>query len=246
MIDGLQLATRYSYPPNSLSLCGPNKQADLSWYSTSQQTDNGTKEILKQFATLYPYLCFIAGENHLKNPFDTRVIEAYWLGNSLLSTTQSSDFLHFIDNDLSLHKKLPKHDTRLLSHKIANGALPNHAFHVLNVYRRTGHNDIPQTIETMDACIINWGKITNIIGSSIIVETRPLVHLTDTLQFGTPMKRKLRMQGDNDVLLSTLSVGDIVSYHWGYVCEKITLNQLTYLELFTQSAIHFANTTKTL
>lgn len=243
MIDGLQLAARYSYPPNSLSLCGPNKQNDLSWYSTSQQTDKGTQEIIEQFATLYPYLCFIAGENHLTNPFDYRVIQAYWLGNSLLQQTQRSDFIHFLDDTLSLSKKLHKKDHILLKQKIVSGAFPHHAFHVLNVYRRTGHNDIPQTIETMDACIINWGKITNIIGSSIIVETRPLVRLTNTLQFGTPMKRKLRMQGEKDTLLQTLSVGDCVSYHWGYVCEKITKNQLMYLKLFTQSAIHFANAT---
>ena len=59
---GLALCSRYSYPPNSLSLCGPDRQNDLKWYSGSRQADHGTIEILTHFSTLYPYLRLIAGE----------------------------------------------------------------------------------------------------------------------------------------------------------------------------------------
>lgn len=242
-LDGLSLASRYSYPPNSLSLCGPAKQKDLAWYTQSQQTDLGTKEILEQFSTLYPYLCFIAGENHLKNPFETRVIEAYWIGNSLLNTTKKADFLHFLDDELELSKKTPKKDISLLKTKVVQGALPHHAFHVLNIYRRTGNMDIPHTVETMDACIINWGKIVRIDTSTIMVETRPLRNRQNTLTWGDTMHRKLRSQGELDSIFPTLKIGDIVSYHWGYICEKLTPTKHKNLQLYTSLAIQFANQT---
>lgn len=238
---GLALAARYSYPPNSLSLCGPARQNNLAWYTASQQPDLGTKEILEQFSTLYPYLCFIAGENHLKDPFDLRVIEAYWLGNALINETVRSDFLHFLDDDLPLSKKLLKKESDILKQKVATGGLPHHAFHVLNVYRRTGHQDIPHTVETMDACLINWGKVTKFAGGKVIVETKPLRTIDGKLQFGDGMHRALRMQGETDVLLKTLNVGDWVSYHWGYVCQKLNTTKLRNLKMYTLHALRFAN-----
>lgn len=241
--SGLALSTRYSYPPNSLSLCGPAKQKDLAWYSQTQQVDAGSKEIMQQFSTLYPYLCFIAAENHLKDPFDRHVIEAYWLGNVLLKQTRKSDFLHFLDDGLSLSRKLSRQGSAILKQKVAAGGLPHHAFHVLNVYRRTGHLDIKHTIDTMDACIINWGIITEIQNLHLIVSTQPLRLIKDKLAFGPAMKRKLRWQGEKDVLAASLVVGDMVSYHWGYVCEKLTQTKLKNLKLYTNLALHFANQT---
>src|SRR3989344_4490377 len=174
-LDGLALCSRFSYPPNSLSLCGPDKKNDLNWYATTQNTDRGTIEILSQFSTLYPYLTLIAQENKIKDPFDRRVVEAYWVGNDLLYKIPLSRFVTHLSDTIMLKKKLKKNNLELILSKLTNGALPNHAFHVLNVYKRTGHLDIPHTIQTMDACLINWGKIIKTQKSSIVIETRALL-----------------------------------------------------------------------
>ena len=92
-LKGLALCSRYSYPPNSLSLCGPDKKKDLNWYSIYQQTDKGTLEILSQFSTLYPYLTLIAQENKIKDPFNQKVVEAYWIGNNLLHKIPVKSFV---------------------------------------------------------------------------------------------------------------------------------------------------------
>jgi hypothetical protein len=104
--SGTALATRYSYPPNSFALCGPNRQADLSWYARNQKPDLGTEEIIAQFATLYPYLLLIAGENGRKNPFDARIVEAYWTGNALLAAVSPRRFVRYLDETLKLKRKL--------------------------------------------------------------------------------------------------------------------------------------------
>src|SRR4030066_1148164 len=100
--DGVFTCSRYAYPPNSLPLCGPAKQNDLKWYSSTGETDSGTKEILSDFSTLYPYLSLIAYENSIRSPFSYKVIEAYWLGNNLLCAVAPRSFARFLNDTLGL------------------------------------------------------------------------------------------------------------------------------------------------
>ena len=230
---GLALASRFSYPPNSFSLCGPEKQRDLAWYSQTLQTDTGTAEILSQFATLYPYLALIAAENKIADPFDPRVVEAYWIGNSLLYKVSITKFMDHLMENLSLSKKIKLSEKDLLVKKATMGALPFHAFHVCNIYKRTGNMNIPHTTETMNACVINWGKVINISLGKLMISTRPL-------GFGKKIQTTILTQGKDDVLAKRLKAGDYISYHWGYFCTKLTSLQLRNLVYFTNLALEFA------
>ncbi len=230
-LTGLALCSRYSYPPNSLSLCGPDKKSDLNWYSENQKSDRGTLEILSQFSTLYPYLTLIASENKIKDPFEKSVVEAYWIGNNLLHRIPITSFVSHLSDKIHLKAKI----------KIANGALPHHSFHVLNIYKRTGYLDIPHTIETMDACLINWGKVIKINKDFIVVNTKPLSIINNKLQFGKLKERKIIPQGEKDILLKNLKIGDWISYHWGYFCHKLTSVQLRNLVYYTNYSIKLAN-----
>jgi hypothetical protein len=240
--SGTALATRYSYPPNSFALCGPERQADLSWYARNQKPDLGTEEIIAQFATLYPYLLLIAGENGRKNPFDSRIVEAYWIGNNLLAAVTPRQFVRHLDETLQLKRKLNSKNRDVLFQKVARGGLPHHAFHVLNVPTRTGHLPIPHTIATMDACLVNWGRVTEVRPRRLVVRTSPLILNKEKLAFGPPVRREVKAQGSGDVIFQTLRVGDWVSYHWGYVCEKLTLMKRRNLATYTHLALAFANT----
>ncbi len=243
-IKGLALCCRYSYPPNSLSLCGPDKkgkQTDLNYYSTLQIADRGTLEILSQFSTLMPYLSTIAHDNNISDPFDIQVVEAYWLGNNLLQKVQLKSLAHTFDEELNLKKKLNRLAMDKIFTKLAKGALPHHSFHVLNIYKRTGLLDIPHTIQTMDACIINWGKISKIDKFKIIVDTKPLSINGDKISFGQTRSRTLMFQGDKDILSKDLKKGDWISYHWGIFCERLNRTKLNNLIYYTKLSIDFAN-----
>lgn len=238
---GLALACRYSYPPNLLSLCGPKKQTDLKWYAITGKTDKGTAEILSQFATLYPYLCFIAYQNNINNPFSPLVVEAYWLGNSLLNNISKRKFGYHLKDTLNLKKKIKPAELSLVLSKLDSDALPHHSFHILNVYKRTGHLDILHTVETMDACLINWGKVVEIKGNNIFVKTQPLKLINDKLTFASDMIRTIIPQGVNDERFKKLKIGDTVSYHWGYFCQKLTAIQLRNLIYYTKLSLAVAN-----
>lgn len=240
-IQGLALCSRFAFPPNSLSLCGPEKQIDLKWYTETLQIDLGVKNILSQFSTLYPYLCLIAYENNIADPFDTRVVEAYWLGNSLLSKIGIKPFINHLSDKLVLKKKIKKTDLSKIFLKVEKGALPNHAFHVLNIYKRTGRIESLHTVQTMDACIINWGKITTLKGNKIVISTKPLTLSNNLLTLGQTRLRTLLIQGEKDTKQKELHEGDWVSYHWGYFCEKLNLRQLKNLIHYTKASIDLAN-----
>lgn len=240
-LSGLALCSRYSYPPNSLSLCGPDKIRDLNWYAENQKTDRGALEILSQFSTLYPYLTLIASENKIKDPFEKIVVEAYWIGNSLLHKIPDSSFVAHLSEKIRLKAKVQKKDLHVIFDKITDGALPNHSFHVLNVYKRTGHLDIPHTVETMDACLINWGNVKKINKDSVVITTKPLNLINGKLQFGKVRERTVIPQGEKDVFFRDLKADDWVSYHWGYFCHKLTLVQLRNLVYYTNRSIKLAN-----
>ena len=84
LLDGPQLFARYAFMPNRLTYCGGDDNRALFDYCLAGVTDQGLLELLKQFSGAMPYLRLIARCNGLADPFDPRVVEAYWLGNELL------------------------------------------------------------------------------------------------------------------------------------------------------------------
>ncbi len=238
---GLSLCSRYAYPPNSLSLCGPEKQNDLTWYTKSGKTDKGTAEILSQFTTLYPYLTLIASEHKIKDPFEPKVVEAYWIGNELLSGISLKAFERHVTQNLDLKRKIPKKERSILLSKLSFGALPHHAFHVLNVWKRTGNIDSCHSIQTMEACMIAIGEVETILPDSLIITTKPLRYSKDTLYFDAPIKRTITTLGKQDVFVKGLQIGNTVSYHWGRFVEKLTTSKIKRLQFFTKKALQFAN-----
>lgn len=240
-LAGLSLCSRYSYPPNSLSLCGPQKQTYLSWYAQTGKPDKGTAEILSQFATMYPYLCFIAGENKIKDPFDEQVVAAYWIGNRLLSASEISSFAAYLSDGLLLRKKIRRAELETIMEKIPKGGLPHHSFHVMNIYRRTGHLNIPHTVETMDACIINWGKILSMGNDYLIIETQALKVEKNRLALKSHVKRRITFFGPKDSYAINLHPGNWISYHWGRFCQKLTVSDVRNLAYYTRLSISLAN-----
>ena len=237
--NGLRLCAKYAYAPNSLHYCGPEKQSDMAAYVARQIVDAGLAEILGKFETLYPYLRLIASSNHIDDPFDTRVVNAYWLGNPLLNNVKTRAFGDHLAYTLQLKKKLKAADFSSIMDQSIQG-VPNHTFHVMNIYIRTGHHAIIHTLKTMDACRISWGIIMNNelgnMNGEYMVRTRPLVYNSNKICLGEPVIKKVTHIG------VPLTVGDWVSLHWGVVCDVLTPQEKKQLMQITDSAMNLANT----
>jgi hypothetical protein len=253
--QGLIEAARYAFGPNSLHFCGPERQYDILGYVRSQEADTGLMELLNRFETLYPYLVLIASENHLKDPFDRRVVEAYWLGNALLRRVTGKALVTHVSDTLGVKKKIPTKRFTPMMDVVVHG-MPQHNFHVMNIFIRTGHHSAPHTISTMDNCRISWGRVSGMIhdkpacrqgrcqmtntkleNKQYFIETQSLIYQDGRLKLGLPEKKVVT------TMAVTPKIGDWVSIHWGYICAVLSLGQLTYLKKYTALALTTANRT---
>lgn len=239
--EGILRCARYAFMPNKLSFCGPDKNKDLFGYCSYQKTDQGLNLILKDFQVMYPYLRMIASSNKIKDPFDKRVIEAYWIGNSLLENISKSKlYWHLLDKQ-KLKKKLNRKLLKKVISKIPLGAKPHHSFHVLSVWKRTGNLGVYHMVKTMDLCRISWGEVMEIGDFNLKVRYKPLVLLADKLGFGSFVEHNITYKINDSGFVNDLNVGDWISFHWNFVCEKLNLNQVANLEKYTKESIKIVN-----
>lgn len=241
--NGIIACSHYSYRPNYLKYCGPDKNRDLFEYGAQKIVDQGLVEILSEFETLYPYLRFIALSNRINDPFDRRVVEAYWIGNSLLENVKMSKFYNHLVFDHKLKKRLDPKSLEYLISKIPLGAKPCHAFHVFNVFTRTGHNALAHTIETMDKCRISWGKVTKIYADNLEVLSNPLKIKNGKLVLGPAKKSIIIWKFNNKSFIDNLKVDDFVSIHWDWACEKLAPAQVQNLKYYTNQSLKLINLT---
>jgi hypothetical protein len=79
---------RYAFMPNRLQYCGGDDNATLLEHAVTGEAYGGVLPALRKFTGAMPYLSLIARENEIADPFDVRVVEAYWLGNELLDRVE--------------------------------------------------------------------------------------------------------------------------------------------------------------
>lgn len=240
-MDGILRCSRYAFGPNRLHYCGPDRNRQLYANIKEEAVDPDLRRILMQFETMYPYLVHIASANHITNAFDDRVVEAYWLGNSLLEKVDKRSFYSHLIDGLSLKKKLGK-SFALVEEKIPR-AVPHHSFHVLDIWRRTGHVEKEHTLTSMDECRVSWGVIESISGPFISVSRAPLLYQEKKLRLGEPVSVRYMRQLESDYEIEQLKQGDIVSIHWSVICERITKKQANALKRYTIRHMELANET---
>jgi hypothetical protein len=241
--DGRLLMLGFALMPNRLGYCGGPDQIELRDYYVAGHADAGLSRLLHRFEGAMPYLRLIAATNGVDDPLDARVVEAYWLGNDLLTRTDLHAF-HDSLRDRFRGRMTPRALEYLLG-KVPDGALPHHNFHVFETYLRTA--TLPAGLDTLEQCRISWGRIVSVTSQEAVVLSRPLVwNMTDSgdhLVLGEPMPRTLVRHLDGHTALPNLVAGDTVAIHWGWVAAKLTPMQARTLEQLTRHHLALANQT---
>lgn len=240
---GLNLCSKYAFMPNKLKYCGPSNERTLFDYAAKKIVDQGLLELLAKFECLYPYLKVIAKANKIKDVFDKRVVEAYWLGNSLLNNVSMQGLYLNLKDEHHLAKRLPKKYFEQVTGKISQSAKPHHSFQVLNVFINTGRNDFGKIVETLGNCLILPAKIEKISGNFALVSLKALKFEGKKMIFGDPETSKVRFKFFGQSLVDDLKFGGLVSIHWGFVCDKLTLSQAKRLDSWNQYHLNLANLT---
>lgn len=242
-MDGVLRCSRYAFGPNRLHYCGPDANHEIRSYINEDTSDPGLKQLLREFETMFPYLQHIADSNGIRDPFDERVVEAYWLGNDLLERIDTRAFYRHLIEGQKIRKKIGAKSFGLVAEKIGQGAVPHHSFHVLDIWRRTGHLDREHTLESMDECRVSWGSVLTTDGPTLTVLTEPLLYIQGKLVLGGPTEKQLvrRLEAEYDI--EQIKPGDLVSIHWSVPCEVIDKRQAAMLKRYTLRHLALANQT---
>lgn len=239
--DGSLLAARYAFMPNKLRYCGGDSNSEIFGYVANQESDPGLRAMLEEFQTMYPYLRLIAESNRILDPFNFKVVEAYWIGNELLKNVSMNNFYRYLIDEQKLKKKFKLGLLEKVFGKIPAGAKPHHSFHVFNIPKRTGHYPVEHTLETMDECRIAPAKVVEISAGKIKVEYQPLVFNNNEIRLGETIKKNVFSEVNQKAFVKKINIGDYVSLHWSWVCDSLTKNQVANLNKWTAFNLALVN-----
>jgi len=236
---GAELFARYAYPPNELGYCGPDDPGGLLVRGTPEAAQEIGRRA-REFEGAWVYLELIARASGINDPLDARVVEAYWLGNQLLETIDSSWFL------AELRARFHDQSGGQWAGGIPSleaSVVPHHAFHVFAIYPWVGllnrRSDVARSI--LDQCRIRTGMVREVAGPRAKVELRPLTWDGSTLEIGGPEILDVRWSDDGRSLLDRVEVDDLVSVHWDWVCDVLTEEQAAAIESYEQRQLGVTN-----
>ncbi|MDQ6738794.1 MAG: DUF6390 family protein [Actinomycetota bacterium] len=242
VISGAQLFVRYAYPPNSRGSCGPEDSDALLHYGQSGVTDRGLKELAKGFAGAWPYLELIAGATKIADPLDYRVVEAYWVGNRLLDTVGVTNIGNSMEDRFRARTGM---QFPHLVEGVLAGGVPHHSFHVFEIYPWLGllrdDRRYPTALNVLDQCRIRWGEVLAVTADEAVVRSQPLVWDGAVLSLGPAIVETAKHAVAGAGFVADLAVGDAVSLHWDWVCDRLTPLQLQRLQHFTTRHLKIAN-----
>jgi len=236
---GPLLFARYAYPPNALGLCGADESRTLLEYGTANESDDGLAELAQAFDGAWPYLVLIAGANGIQDPLDARVVEAYWVGNSLLERVSAHTLARHVEERFK--GRVGRSWARIVD-AVAAGAVPHHTFHVFAVYPwlgllRTG--DVAQPLSVLDRCRITPARVEATDGDSVSV-LAPALRWDGALRLG-PWERRAARFEDGGLRFVMPKPGDWVSLHWDFVCDRLSDAQAAALLRANECAIAAVN-----
>ena len=240
-VPGPLLFARYAYPPNALGLCGDDAPRTLLQYGDAHESDGGLAEIARTFEGAWPYLALIADANRIADPLDSRVVEAYWVGNELLDRVTPAALARHVGD--RFRGRIGRAQEHILD-VVASGASPHHAFHVFAVYPwlgllRTGVVEEP--LRVLDQCRTTVAVVRNVEGDSVDVLARPLLWEGGQLNLGVPSPRTVRWRDVGLGFVRRPRAGDLVSLHWDFVCDLLSPTAAVRLERATLQAISAVN-----
>jgi hypothetical protein len=239
---GPVLFARYAFPPNSHGYCGPDDHAGFFEYAVAGADDRGLRAMSQQFAGAWPYLQLIAGATGLDDPLDRRVVEAYWVGSPRLDMVAAHAVGSSMDERFR-RRTGPRFGA--LAESVVAGGVPHHSFAVFCIYPWTGLLSDGRKADTaltvLDRCRIRWGRVLALRGDQVVVRSAPLTWDGRRLGLGDAITETAVRSVAGVGMLGALRVGDWVSLHWEWVCDRLTPQQAGYLRAYTLRHLRIVN-----
>ncbi len=239
---GPTLFARYAYAPNEAGYCGSHDHRALLEYGASGLVDPGLAQLARAFGGAWPYLALIAEATGIQDPLDYRVVEAYWVGNSLLDRIPVTAFGNSIEERF---RKCAGPGWNRLTEAIPAGGIAHHSFQVFCVYPWVGMLDQPfsaqDALSVLDRCRIRWGQVVSVCGEEVVVRSQPLVWEARSLSYGPPRLESVTRALDGLGFVADPQPGEWLALHWGWVCDRLTPRQQRNLRGYTAKVLEMTN-----
>lgn len=223
----LQLCSGFAYSPNSLGYCGTKAAQDAFRNCLTRNECGRVESEIKHFLVLYPYLKTIAQATGY-DEFSPEVIEAYWLGGDLLKKVTVDDYFNLIENFKA--QGVPSFLLHEMEKNIPKQFIPIHLFNILHVGVGRATMSVPFTLNSINNCMIRWGKVIEVDDDRATVK---LVHLNENYQL---TKKKIPQSVDQS-LCGTILKNDTVLAHWGSVVKKSSSTEIQSLLYWTKKLL---------
>ena len=236
--SGALTFARFAAPPNALGLCGGSDHDGLVGHLRAGLDGPELVALCRAFEGAWPYLELIAHSAGIRDPLDPRVVDAYWLGGSLLSRVGPADFRTNLES--RFRPRTARSEWPWLAGKPEAGARPHHSFHVLEVMPRIGMlraGQVAAILPAMERCLVRPATVVRQGPEGLVVAARPLLMVDGRLAFGPAVEETVAASGE------TLNPGDDLAIHWGWSCGRIDPRQRAGLEAVTADALLQANLT---
>jgi hypothetical protein len=241
---------RFAFRPNALGYCGGQAPGEL--FERVVATDAGARDaddpdlhrLCGEFAGARPYLELLAQAPGARGPLDPEVVEAYWVGGPLLEALRPQAVL--ADLERRVRPRARPTDWRWLARKPAAGAVPHHAFHVLEIYPRlglTGDGSRDALLTTMERCLVRPARVAARDGDELLVLARPLIVDDGALRFGDERPERILAAIDGRGFVDRAGPGDWVAVHWGWACDVLAPERRAALTSANEAAVRLAAST---
>jgi len=240
----LDLACRFSLPPNSLGYCGqnsaPEKFKNYVVEGVSVVDRQEIQQELEKFIVLNPYLETLATITG-KSKFSRQVIEAYWLGNDELKKAKPAHYFTLLDN--FANQGVPPWFVDELKAKPPKKFIPHHLFQVLHVGVGRASGAVPFNLASINNCMIRWGKVTRIMDDKLEADLSSLdgkigdESVNDAGVSGLNLVQKTGQAMFLQDFLPKLKLGDTVAVHWGQAVKILSPKEVIQLDFWTREVL---------
>ena len=242
-MQGIRIAAFYGFYPHRLGFCGLQenlaKKTLFGYLSGEKISEQKIRKILETFKGAFSYYKLIAKSNEIEDPFDEKVVKAYWLGNQLLEKVPINALKEMIIKEFNGPGLLPKKIAEKKANGIPLNSKAHHSFHVLFIGSVSGQLVLESNL--LDICRIGWGKV---IGHEkkktenmyrVIIEYQPLQERKKKYFLGKPIHKIVFW---DKRFIPEIKVGDRVATHWNHIIQILDIKDLDNLEKYTQVTIN--------
>jgi hypothetical protein len=93
----------------------------------------------------------------------------------------------------------------------------------------------------LDRCRIRWGRVEAVYPDTVQVRSAPLCWDGQALSLAEPVPETATRAVDGSGFLDDLAVGDWVSLHWDWVCDRLDRRALANLRRYSARQLAITN-----